>query len=43
MYWAGKSNIWADVLSYKAEDIKEQQKAIKQHYTQIMLLWSKID
>ena len=43
MYQAGKSNIQADVLSYKAEDIKEQQKVIKQHHMQIILLRSKID
>jgi hypothetical protein len=43
MYYIGKSNARADVLSRKAEEVKSQQKAIKQYYTQVFLPTDKVD
>ena len=43
MYRVGKANKRADVLSRKLEDVKAQDKAIKQYRTQVMILHSKVD
>jgi hypothetical protein len=43
MYRTGKSNARANALSRKAEEVKSQQKAIKQYCTQVFLPTNKVD
>jgi hypothetical protein len=43
MYRTGKSNVCADALSRKTEEVKSQQKAIEQYRTQVFLPAEKID
>jgi hypothetical protein len=43
MYCTGKSNVRADALSRKAEEVKSQQKAIEQYRTQVFLPTNKVN
>jgi hypothetical protein len=43
MYYINKSNARADALSRKAEEVKSQQKTIKQYYTQVFLPANKVN
>ena len=43
IYYIGKANEQADALSKKHEDVKEQDRAIEEYKTQVLLPYTKID
>ena len=43
MYCTRKANEQADALSKKHEDVKEQDRAIEEYKTQVLLPYTKID